>query len=70
MKRTDLMAIRDKHVRGRRPTKIEQQQMRDEIAANLTGSDIEDAPRIFGDSGGRPMTLAQAVDALMEEIAT
>ena len=69
MDRTELISIRDKHLkRGGRPTGAERQALRAAIAAKLTASDIEEAPRIFGDSGARPMTLNDAVEALMEEL--
>lgn len=70
MNRSDLARIRERHGirRGQRPTPAQEKALREDIASHLTESEVQDAPRIFGDSGARPMTLKDAVDSLMEEI--
>lgn len=67
MDRTDLFEIAKKHG-APKMTPVQKKALRAEIAARLTGAEIAEAPRVFGSSGGRPMTLNDAVDALMEEV--
>lgn len=61
MTRTELMELATKH-RGNRTA------LRAAVAARLTQNALQKAPRIFDVPGGRKVTLAEATDALLQEI--
>lgn len=70
MNRTDLAAIAARL--GIKPgvqmTAQQRTALRVAIAAALTSDALAAAPRIFDGSGGRPMTLKDATEALIEEL--